>query len=367
MKDDLVIYGSGSVRSKTGVLLSLVLPLMFILLFGAIFSGAGISGSGGLTMGSSRPTVYVQNRDTGQMGQAFINALGKANVTNDVMVDNSQDLSQYLLSHSVSDGIMIPSTFSSDYQSKTPVNVTIYGNPASPTSAIISGVVASIINAFNLQRAGGATVVGASQLPIGSQSYRYIDFLVPGLIGYAILANPIAMVNMSSQYKRDKIFKQLSLTPLTKAEWLLSKNLWFMGLTLISFLVMVACGVYVFSAHFAFSPALVSFLLLGSFLFVSLGMLLGSATNSVESAGLITNLVVFPMMFLSGTFFPLAAMPQYLQTIARIFPLFYVIDGLNNVMIYSNTTQALVDIGVLAAISGVIFALAIKFFKWRED
>lgn len=366
MKDDLVIYANGSIRSKTGVLLSLVLPLMFILLFGAIFSGAGISG-GALSMGSARPTVYIQNRDSGNMSQAFIQALDRANATDNVMVDNSQDLAQYLLSHSVSDGIMIPSNFSPDYWSKTPVNVTVYGNPASPTSAIISGVVASVLNAFNLQRAGGTPVVSVSQLPIRSQSFKYIDFLVPGLIGYAILANPIAMVNMSSQYKRDKIFKQLSLTPLTKAEWLLSKNLWFMGLTMISFLVMVACGVYVFGAYFALSPALIAFLLLGTFLFVSLGMLIGSATNSVESAGLITNLVVFPMMFLSGTFFPLAAMPQYLQFIARVFPLYYVIDGLNNVMIYSNMSQALLDIGILAIISAVVFVSAIKFFKWRED
>jgi ABC-2 type transport system permease protein len=68
-------------------------------------------------------------------------------------------------------------------------------------------------------------------------------------------------------------------------------------------------------------------------------------------------------MFLSGTFFPANTMPTYLQTLAHVLPLFYVIDGLTNVMIYGNNSAALVDLGVLA----IIFGLAVRFFKWRED
>jgi ABC-2 type transport system permease protein len=367
VKDDFVIYGKGNVRGVTGLVLTLVLPIVFLLLFGAIFAGAGIVG-GTLTMGSSRMTVYVQNQDAGPVGQSFISALNSTNTTNIVVVSDSQNLQQYLSSHSSSDGIVIPKNFSTSYQAGTHVNVTIYGDPTSPSSAVISGVVTSIINGFNLQRAGGTAVLGASRLTVTSQSYKYIDFLVPGLIGYSILASPMfAMVNVSSQYKHDKIFKQLSLTPLTKAEWLLSKNLWYIVLTMISFLLMVPIGSMLFGAHITLSLGLFAFLTIGPFLFVSLGMLIGTLSNSVESAALVGNLITFPMMFLSGTFFPLAAMPGYLQTAAHVLPLYYVIDGLTNLMLYSNVTQALVDIGVLAGTSIAVFGLAVKFFKWRED
>ena len=102
-------------------------------------------------------------------------------------------------------------------------------------------------------------------------------------------------------------------------------------------------------------------------LFAALGMLVGTVTKSPETAGVIGNIVTFPMMFLSGTFFPISSMPQYLQTIAHVLPLFYIIEGLNNVMVYGNVTGTLIDIAVVVVITAVIFGLAIRLFKWRED
>jgi ABC-type multidrug transport system permease subunit len=60
-------------------------------------------------------------------------------------------------------------------------------------------------------------------------------------------------------------------------------------------------------------------------------------------------------------------MPAYLQSLAHVLPLFYVIDGLNNVMIYGNYGAALLDLGILLVLSAIIFGLAVRFFKWRED
>jgi ABC-2 type transport system permease protein len=77
--------------------------------------------------------------------------------------------------------------------------------------------------------------------------------------------------------------------------------------------------------------------------------------------------VTFPMMFLSGTFFPISLMPQYLQSFAHILPLYYIVEGLNNVMVYGNTAGALLDLAVIAIITAVVFVLAVRLFKWRED
>jgi ABC-2 type transport system permease protein len=96
-------------------------------------------------------------------------------------------------------------------------------------------------------------------------------------------------------------------------------------------------------------------------------MLVGTVSNSPESAAVVGNLVTFPMMFLSGTFFPVQAMPTYLQGVAHVLPLYYLIDGLTNVMIYGNFAPAYFDVGLLLVISVVTFALAVRFFRWRED
>jgi len=327
-------------------------------LFGAIFSGGG-----GAT------TVYLQNRDAGPVSSQFVAALNSTTAITLVSVPPSDNFSQFLLSHSAPEGIVIPANFSSDFVAGRSVNVTLYGNPASTTNGIVEGITASVINSFNLGRPPAKTaVIGLQSQTVASKSYKYIDFLVPGLLGFAVLTSPMfALVNVSSTYKRDKIFKALSLTPLTKTEWLLSKILWYIIMTMISFVLMVATGVYAFGAHISFSLGILPFLVLGPLMFVSLGMLVGTGSNSPESAAVVGNLVTFPMMFLSGTFFPVSAMPMYLQAIAHVLPLFYVIDGLTDVMIYSNYGAALIDLSVLVVIAVVFFSLAVRFFEWRED
>ncbi|MGP8057424.1 MAG: ABC transporter permease [Nitrososphaerales archaeon] len=364
---DLSVFGKGYIRSRVGAFFTLVFPVILILLFGAIFSGGG---------GAS--TVYVQNRDTslsctGEVpgnsicaSSMFISAMNSTTAITLVPVPVSDNFSQYLLSQSSSDGIIIPANFTADYIQHKPVNVTVYGNPASTTSAIVKEITASVVNSFNLY--GGAPVVGIKSATVASSSYKYIDFLIPGLIGFAVLMSPMfALVNISSTYKRDKVFKALSLTPLTKTEWLVSKILWYIVMTLISFCLMVATGVLLFGAHITLSLGVLPFLVLGPLLFVSLGMLVGTSSNTPESAAVVGNLITFPMMFLSGTFFPVDSMPAYLQTIAHVLPLYYVIEGLTNVMIYGNYGAALIDLGVILIIAVIIFGLAVRLFKWRED
>ena len=188
------------------------------------------------------------------------------------------------------------------------------------------------------------------------------------MIGFAILVSPMfSLVNISSEYKKTKIFKQLSLTPLTKIEWLTSKVMWYIVLGTFSFLLMVGVGIFLYGAHITLTVWLIPFLILGPMLFAALGMLVGTVTKNPETAGVIGNVVTFPMMFLSGTFFPISIMPQYLQSIAHVLPLFYIIEGLNNVMVYANYTGAIIDLAVVAVITAVIFALAVRLFKWRED
>jgi ABC-2 type transport system permease protein len=362
IRADLSVFGRGYMRSRVGLFFSLIFPVILILMFGAIFSG---NGSGPIP-------VDIQNNDAGNqfssVSTGFISALNATGTMQITLVAPSENLTQYATSHSAAAAIAIPAGFGQDFALKKQVNVIVYGNPTSSTTGIVEGVTSAVVNQFNLQRVNGSQIIGIQQQSVVSKSYKYIDYLVPGLVGFSVLTSPMfALVNISSQYKRDKVFKQLSLTPLTKTEWLLSKITWYVALTIVSFLLMSGIGVTLLGAQISYSVGIVPFLLLGPFLFVSLGMLVGTVSKSVESAAVVGNLVTFPMMFLSGTFFPVATMPAYLQSIAHVLPLFYVIDGLNNVMLYGNYTAALIDVGVLIVLSLVVFMLAVRFFKWRED
>ena len=360
---DFKVFSRGYLRNKFGLFFGIIFPVILILIFGAIFSG----GSSGTI------NVYTQNQDTGAISSSFLTALNQSSTIRVITV-NTTDFSKYLADHSASDGLVIPANFSTDYLAGNQVNVTVYGNPTSSSSGIVSGTVSGYANYFNQnyfrQKYNDTTppIIGIKSSTVNTQQTKYIDFLIPGLIGFSILTSPMfSLVNISSEYKKTKLFKQLSLTPLTKIEWLTSKVLWYIVLTAVGFLLMVGVGVFAFGAHVTLSLGLIPFLVLGPMLFAALGMLVGTVTKSPETAGVIGNIVTFPMMFLSGTFFPISTMPQYLQTIAHVLPLFYIIEGLNNVMVYANTSGALIDFAVVAVITAIIFGLAVKLFKWRED
>ncbi len=362
---DFKVFSRGYLRNKFGLFFGLIFPVILILIFGAIFSG----GSSGTL------NVYVQNLDTNAPPQAdiasqFLTALNTSTTIRVITVNATEDFSKYLAAHSSSDGIVIPENFSMNYLAGHQVNVTVYGNPSSASSGIVSGTVNGYANYFNLNyyKQNAIPVIGIQSATVNTQQTKYIDFLIPGLIGFSILTSPMfSLVNISSEYKKTKLFKQLSLTPLTKMEWLTSKVMWYIVLTIAGFLLMVGVGVFAFGAHVTLNVGLIPFLVLGPMLFAALGMLVGTVTKSPETAGVIGNIVTFPMMFLSGTFFPISTMPQYLQNLAHILPLFYVIEGLNNVMVYGNVTGALIDFAVIAVITAVFFGLAVKLFKWRED
>ncbi len=368
---DFKVFSVGYLRNKFGLFFGLIFPIILILIFGAIFSGGG----------SGTVSVYAQNQDTGSftdprmdIGSQFLSALNGSTTIRVITVNASENFADYLAAHSASDGIVIPQNFSANYLAGQQVNMTVYGNPTSSTSGIVSGTVNGYANYFNLnyfqQKYSDTTpaIIGITSATVNTQQTTYIDFLIPGLIGFSILTSPMfSLVNISSEYKKTKLFKQLSLTPLTKMEWLTSKVIWYIVLTIAGFLLMVGVGIFAFGAHVTLSLWLIPFLVLGPMLFAALGMLVGTVTKNPETAGVIGNIVTFPMMFLAGTFFPISSMPDYLQTFAHVLPLFYVTEGLNNVMVYNNIPNALIDIAVLAILTVVIFALAVKLFKWRED
>jgi ABC-2 type transport system permease protein len=362
---DLRLFGRGYLRNAAGLFFGLIFPVILILLFGMIFSPSS----------PGKVTLYVQNQDGGQVSISFINSLNKTGAVSLVSVDKNENFSQYLLAHSASDGLVIPANFSENYVLGRSVNVTLYGNPSQSSSTIVTQVVTGVINGLNLgyyqAKLGyyqGKPIIGIVQTTANSKVTKYIDFLVPGLIGFSILVPPMfSLVNISSEYKRVKLFKQLSLTPITKMEWLSSKVIFYILLSAASFVLMVAVGVFAFGAHIMLSLWLIPFLALGPMLFSSLGMLVGTISKTTETAGVVGNIIIFPMMFLSGTFFPISLMPQYLQSFAHVLPLFYVIDGLSSVMIYGDYVRATLDLVVVAVITIIVFVAAARSFKWRED
>jgi len=102
------------------------------------------------------------------------------------------------------------------------------------------------------------------------------------------------------------------------------------------------------------------------FAFAGIGMMLTRVAEEAESAVAAANVIMFPMMFLSGTFFPLEMMPGFLQTFARILPLYYVNEGLRASMVFVDSMTALRYSAVIGVFATVVFIAGILTTKWEE-
>lgn len=357
---DFKVFSRGYFRNGAALFFSLVFPIILIGIFGLIYSGGG----------SGKVTLYTENLDgNSPTSVAFLRALNETGAVQVQLVPPSTgNLSAYLGTNSDPVGLVIPDGFGADYTAHHLIVVTVFANPQDAASeGVTLGVVQGVANDFNLQAANGSALVGVRTENVGSNLLTPIDYLVPGLIGFSVLTSPMfSMVEIASSYKKDHLFQQLSLTPLTKSEWLLAKILWFVALALVSAAIMILFGLFAFGGHFTLGLGIVPFLVLGPFFFVALGMLSGSVTKTPETAAIVGNVVTFPMMFLSGTFFPVADFPPALQAFAHVLPLYYIIDGMNQVMLFGNVGRAAVDAVVVLVLGVVVFVAAVTVFKWRE-
>ena len=206
---------------------------------------------------------------------------------------------------------------------------------------------------------------GSSGQAVGQNTASY--YLL-GLTAAFIMANGvIGLTNAGSELKRNGVLRRLSATPLTKLEWLLGNFLSQIVLAVALTAVMLILGIVLYDVSIFINAYFLATLFLGVLLFSGLGMSLAGLVKDPEAASGLGNIVAFPMMLLSGTFWPINSMPSYLQTVARALPLTYFADGLRNSMVSADISSAFTDLVIVAAFALVLVLLGAKLTQWKES
>jgi ABC-2 type transport system permease protein len=163
------------------------------------------------------------------------------------------------------------------------------------------------------------------------------------------------------------ILRRLAVTPLRRSHLVGSNLVMRLLIAFTQAVIIVGVGVAVFGVEVTGSILLSAvFIVLGAMAFLALGYVLASFTKTEDAANGITQVVQFPMMFLSGVFFPIEAMPQFLQSIARLIPLTYLADALRQVMVGGTAFAPLwVCAAVLLVWLAVCFGIAARKFQWQ--
>jgi len=249
------------------------------------------------------------------------------------------------------------------------VNLSLYYDPSETTTTqIVRSVMSSILQEINKNLSHGRTIIGVSEKSTITENFNFIDFFLPGMIGFTIMQGAIyGSIERNTKYRKDGILRKLLTTPITRTEWILAKMLFMMFLAGLTTALITIIGILVFGMTVTITPLVIIILVATSFLFSGMGMLIGRFVKEEETADTAAGAISFPMMFLAGTFFPLEQMPAFLQTVAHVLPLYYVNEALRNSMIYMNQNESLINGAVVIIFAAVFFISGVLLTKWKED
>jgi ABC-type multidrug transport system permease subunit len=220
-----------------------------------------------------------------------------------------------------------------------------------------------------IQRAAGRRdPIAVQETLVREPGSRYVDFLVPGLVGLGIMSNAVWGLGFSIvDARRRNLTKRLVATPMPRTYYLLSYLCWRMLILGVEVGVPVGFGALAFGVPVRGSlPALLVICVLASLAFSALGLLIASRARTIEAVSGLMNLVQVPMWILSGVFFSAQRFPDAVQPIIKALPLTAVIDALRAHMLQgAGLLQLAPQLGTLAGWLVVCFAVALRLFRWR--
>ncbi len=197
---------------------------------------------------------------------------------------------------------------------------------------------------------------------------RYIDFVVPGLLGMNLMGSAIWGLGFSIvEARQKKLLKRLVASPMPRWQYLASFLLSRLVMLVIEVVAFLAFARLVFGVPFRGSLWQLAFLcVLTSLSFSALGLLVASRAKTMEAASGLMNLVMLPMWILSGVFFSATRFPAVIQPVVRALPLTAAIDALRGNMLQGmNLVQLMAPIAILLAWLAVPFLIALRIFRWR--
>jgi ABC-2 type transport system permease protein len=225
-----------------------------------------------------------------------------------------------------------------------------------------------LVDAALQRSAGRHDPMAVKDQLVQERGARYIDFLVPGLLGMNLMGSGIWGLGFAIVDARKKrLLKRLIATPMSRGQYLASFVLSRLTLLFIEVGLLLGFGVLAFGVPLRGSlPLLVVICLLSSLAFAALGLLIASRAQTMEGVSGLMNLVMLPMWIFSGVFFSAARFPDAIQPLIQVLPLTAVIDALRaNILRGAGWQSVAPELAILVAWLVVSFLLALKLFRWR--
>jgi len=360
---NLVVRLKTFYREKSAMFFTFAFPVILVLVFGTIFT---------------KPEhldldLPVQDLSHSAASARLLDALTTGQTFRITPVPADVDATQYARQHKQNLVLVIPKDFAAREERRlaardasVSVPLTYVYDPSSTAVNTKIQALDTIVAAMNQKVTGTPPFITLVAASILSERYRFIEFFVPGIIAMAIMTSSLGnALNMNAELRQKGILRKLATTPITHTDWLVSSILYQLILSLVSTVAILLVSYAVFDVRLHIGVWLPLIVVVEVIAFVGIGMLLTPFAKEAESASAVGNAFLFPMMFLSGTFFPVEMMPAFLQSFARLLPLYYVNEALRASMIFVDDPATLRMAGVAAVFAAIVFVAGT--FKTRWD
>jgi ABC-2 type transport system permease protein len=348
-------------RDRLAQFFAILFPLIFLFVFGAFSSGNGAPSF----------KVAVFNQSSSSLAHSFTTELQHTSVLSITKSATTLSDAKTQMTNKRLDAIIVlPSSFGKAVGSGQPSGTVqvLYSATSASTGQTIQSVISGIVNGTNDKLLHGQPPLAVSGQALADRQLTAFDYTFAGLLGFSIIGIGIfGPINVFPELKKQGILRRLHTTPIRVWQYFLATmfSQAITGVIAIAIQFIVAIAVFHLKVDGDYLE-IVLFTILSIFMILGIGLAIGGWAKNERQAAPLSNIIVFPMLFLSGTFIPQYDLPQWLQNITTYLPLSPVIDGLRLLTTSGyHLWQLGPQLGIIAAWLVIIYAVAFRLFRWE--
>lgn len=349
-------------RDKLALFFTFLFPLIFLFVFGALSNGGG----------SVSVKVAILNQSDSSYAKQFVSQAesDKDKVLKvDKSVTSEAEAEQKMSRGELDATIELPKDFG-QVQNGVPGGQALirYTQNNEQAAKTLQSIIQGQFESINSKLVSTKKPFTVATKEINRNSLSTFDYTFTGLLGFAILGAAIfGPMNVFPELKKMGILRRLHTTPLRVWQYFVANMLSNATTGLLSIAVMVIVAIVVFNLKIVGNLGeLAVFIVFGIVMMLGIGLAIGGWAKNERQAAPLGNIIVFPLMFLSGTFFPRFLMPEWLQGITTYLPLTPIIDGARMIMAEG---KSLLDLGpqllIIAVWCVIVYIIAFRVFRWE--
>jgi len=367
-------------RDKMRLFSFFLMPVFMMIMVGFIFPSENAL---------KNACIGVADNDQSRYSRSFLKMIEAAKTSDGEKIfkiehyDSLTALKEAIKTHEINGAIYIPEGFSTKLEENTQAELIVVEDQANPqASQIFTQVLTRMVDGYSKQISLQKLSLSLKQPPsmleaivepvkakitgIVKGNYNYFEFVAPGII--AMIVMTAVLTGLAASIAREKEIGTLDgilISPVNRLSIVLGKAVAQAVRGLIQGTIVLILAIFLFGVKINGSILLVFLILiLGIFSFVGFGILVSASAAEQETATQILFMFQFPMLFLSGVFFPISMMPAFMQAISKIIPLTYAIEALRKVIVLGGGIDSVKnEILILTAFGVVATSISVPLFK----